>query len=122
MAGPLNDFTKKVLKDTLTEDYPHLELPAVVYARVESVKPLERYEIQDLVVYNDESGGSFRGHITLHWYEYCLIVLDRFGHPDPNFPTIPQVRSRKQFRQGAIVAAALPYGELAPAIIGEAAL
>lgn len=122
MAGPLNEFAKKVMKDTLAEDYPHLELPAVIYARVQSVKPLDRYEVQDLVIYNDDSHGSYRGHIAARWYEYSLTVLDRFGHPDPKFPTIPQVRSRKQFQRGAIVAAALPYGELAPAIIGEAEL
>ena len=51
-----------------------------------------------------------------------LTVLDRFGNPDPDYPPIPQVRSRKQFQQGTVVAAALPYGELTPSIIGEARL
>lgn len=123
MAGSLEDFAKSVMKDTLARDYPHLELPAVVYAKIQSVMPLDRYEVQDLVIFNDESdNSSYRGHITIRWYEYCLIILDRFGHPDPKFPAVPQVRSRKQFQQGAIVAAALLYGELVPSIIGEVKL
>ena len=51
-----------------------------------------------------------------------LTVLDRFGSPDRAFPALPQIKSKKQFQQGATVAIALPYGELAPAIIGEVKL
>lgn len=123
MAGLLENFVKAAMKNELAVNYPHLELPAIVYARVQSVKPLERYELRDLVIYNDDShGSSFRGHITIPWYEYSLTILDRFGHPDQKFPTVPRVRSRKQLQQGAIAVVALPFGELAPSIIGEVAL
>lgn len=123
MAGALENFVKAAMKDELAANYPHLELPAIVYARVQSVKPLERFEVRDLVIYNDDSHGSgFRGHITVPWYEYSLTILDRFGHPDREFPAVPQIRSRKQFQQGAIVVVALPFGELVPSIIGEVAL
>ena len=110
------------VKNAFAADYPYLNLPAVVYARVASVKTLDTYEINDLTIHNDETRTSFRGHITAHWYEYGLTVLDRFGSADPKFPAVPQVRSKKQFSKGAVVAAALPYGELIPAIIGEGRL
>lgn len=102
--------------------YPHLRLPAVLFAKVDAVKKLDVYEIKDLVIYNEDDGTSFRARMEAYWYEYSLTVLDRFGNPDQQFPSIPQIKSKKQFRQGAIVAIALPYGELVPSIIGEVKL
>lgn len=118
----LAEMVKSVLKKTLAVDYPHLKLPSVVYARVGAVRPLGTFEWRELVIYNDETGGHYRGHIEAHWYEYTLTVLDRFGSIDPAFPVLPQIRSRQQFQSGAIVAVALPFGELTPSIIGEVRL
>lgn len=118
----LEEMVNKIIKKAIAVDYPHLKLPTVVFAKVDSVKKLDTYEIRDLVIFNDDTGGSFRAHIVAYWYEYKLTVLDRFGSPDPNYPALPQIKSKKQFQQGATVAIALPYGELAPAIIGEVKL
>lgn len=119
----LQQMMKDVTKRTIATDYPHAKLPAVVYASVAKVKRLDQYEIRELVIYNDEHSAScYRGHIVAYWYEYELTVLDRFGNPDEEYPTLPQIKSKKQFRQGAVVAVALPYGELASAIIGEVKL
>ncbi len=119
----LQRMMKDVARKTIAGDYPHVKLPAVVYASVGKVKRLDACEVKELVIYNDENRGShYRGHITAYWYEYELTVLDRFGNPDADYPPIPQVRSKKQFQQGAVVAVALPYGELAPSIIGEVRL
>lgn len=57
-----------------------------------------------------------------YWYEYKLTVIDRFGSPDANYPALPGIKSKKQFKAGAVVAVALPYGDLTPAIIGEVEL
>lgn len=38
------------------------------------------------------------------------------------YPALPGIKSKKQFKAGAVVAVALPYGDLAPAIIGEVEL
>lgn len=57
-----------------------------------------------------------------YWYEYKLTVIDRFGNPDVNYPTLPGIKSKKQFKAGSVVAVALPYGDLTPAIIGEVEL
>ena len=113
---------RSVVKKLFAEDYPHLKLPAIVYAKVSAARKLDAFEWRELVIYNDESGDSYRAHIKANWYEYTLTVLDRFGSIDPAFPTLPQIRSRKQFKTGSIVAVALPYGELIPSIIGEVQL
>ena len=116
----LEEMVKKVIDKTLETSYPHLELPAVVYATIASVKKLpETFDVEELVIHNDEGGGSYRGHISAYWYEYVLNIVDRFGSPDEAFPALPGVKSKMQFRVGAVVAVALPYGDLTPVIIGE---
>ena len=123
MAQPLQRMMRDVAKEMMSKDYPHAKLPAIVYASVSRVKRLEAYEVTELVIHNDEHPGShYRAHITAYWYEYELTVLDRFGNPDDEYPPLPQIRSKKQFQQGAVVAVALPYGELTPSIIGEVRL
>lgn len=119
----LEEMVKSIVHKTLGRNYPHLRLPSVVYARVDSVTMLgETFDYKELIIHNDETGTSYRGHITANWYEYKLAVLDRFGSPDTAFPPLPGIKSKKQFEAGAIVAIALLYGELTPAIIGEAKL
>lgn len=118
----LEEFVRAALNKLIAEDYPHLKLPAVVYATVTQAKQLEEtFEIKELTICNDESGGSYKGHIVAHWNEYTLKVVDRFGNDDETFPALPGVRSRAQYKNGATVAVALAYGDT-PTIIGEVRL
>lgn len=118
----LEEMVRSIVKKSIAVDYPHLKLPTIVFAKVDSVTKLDTYEIKNLIIFNDDTGDSFRSHIVAYWYEYRLTVLDRFGRPDRAFPALPQIKSKKQFQSGAMVAIALPYGELTPAIIGEVQL
>lgn len=120
----LEQAVQNIINRVITQECPHLELPAVLYAQVVSARELEdRWELPDLVIYSDEGGGgSYRGHITAPWYEYELCIMDRFGNRDGAYPPIPQVRSRQQLPIGAVAAVALPYGELSPVILGEVRL
>lgn len=123
MGKQLESFVKRVVGDILKRDYPHLATPSVLLARVSSVKELsDTYELQELDIHNDESGGSYRGHIVGRWQEYTLAVVDRFGNTDSDFPALPGVRSKVQLQEGALAAIALPYGDLTPVIIGEVVL
>ncbi|HWS42605.1 MAG TPA: carbamoyl-phosphate synthase subunit L [Pseudoflavonifractor sp.] len=116
----LEQMVKAVIDKTLSTEYPHLTLPAIVYATITSAKSLANtYEAEELVIYNDDSGVSYRGHIVAPWYEYNLVVINRDGLTDETFPPIPGVRSKKQFKLGAVVAIAWAYGDIIPTIIGE---
>ena len=100
----------------------HAKSPAVVYATVSKATQLgETFDLEDLVIHNDETGSSFKGHITAHWNEYTLTVVDRWGNEDESFPPLPGVRSKGQYKAGAFVAVAMAYGD-SPAIIGEVQL
>ena len=123
MGKQLEQFVKKVVEDVLKQSYTHLASPAVLLARVSSVKALpDTYELHELDIHNDERGSSYGGHIVGRWREYTLTVVDRFGNEDGGFPTIPGVCSRVQLQEGALAAIALPYGDLTPVIIGEVVL
>lgn len=115
----LEQMVKAVVRKFIAQEYPHAKSPAVVYATVSKATRLdETFELEELVIHNDETGGSFRGHITAHWNEYTLTVVDRWGSKDESFPPLPGVRSKAQYKTGAFVAVAMAYGD-APAIIGE---
>lgn len=118
----LEQMIKAVAKKLIAQEYPHVKLPAVVYATVSKAAQLgETFELEELVIHNDETGSSYKGHITAHWNEYTLTVVDRFGNVDETFPALPGVRSKAQYKAGAVVAVVLAYGD-SPAIIGEVQL
>ena len=106
-------------KETVCRGLPTSKTPG---NRLRQSQHSPEIEWRELVIYNDESGGSYRAHIKANWYEYTLTILDRFGSIDSAFPVLPQIKSRKQFKTGSIVAVALPHGELIPFIIGEVRL
>lgn len=115
----LEQMIKDVIGKTLETERPHLSLPAVVCATIVSASPLpETHEVKELTIIND-AGGAFQGRIVAPWYEYTLSIIDRFGNVDETFPPIPGIKSKKQFETGAVVAIALTYGDISPAIIGE---
>lgn len=123
----LNHYTEQqmmraVARKIIAQEYPHAKSPAVVYATVSKATQLgETFDLEDLVIHNDETGSSFKGHITAHWNEYTLTVVDRWGNEDESFPPLPGVRSKGQYKAGAFVAVAMAYGD-SPAIIGEVQL
>ena len=57
----------------------------------------------------------------LLYTSYTLVVVDRWGNRDESFPALPGVRSKAQYKGGAVVAVAMAYGD-SPAIIGEVQL
>lgn len=118
----LEEMVKAVVDKAIAQDYPFLKTPAVLYAVVTKAAKLgETFDYKDLVIHNDETGTSYRGHITANWYEYTLQVVDRWGNADENFPAFPEIRSRIQLTTGAFVSVAMAYGDV-PAIIREVKL
>lgn len=115
----LENMIKKVIDKSIAQEYPFAKGPAVLYAKVTKATQLgETFSYDDLVIHNDEIPSSFRGHIDAHWYEYTLQVVDRWGTVDEEFPPFPDIRSKAQYKTGAIVAVGMAYGDT-PAIIGE---
>lgn len=113
-------LARAMVRNVITSDYPHLALPAVIYAKVESAKMLDKtFTVGDLVITNESTGTSFPAHIQKHWFEYKLKALDQFGNENTKYPPMPGIKSKIRLKTGAIAAVALPYGTLVPVIIGE---
>lgn len=118
----LEEMVKAIIKKSIASDYPHLKLPpscSRASSRRPSSTPMRSRSSSSTMM---TLAAALTGHITANWYEYTLTVLDRFGNPDNDFPTIPGIKSKSQFKAGAVVAVALPYGDLTPSIIGEVSL
>jgi len=117
--GNLEQFVKNVVE----KQYPHLKRPAVVYASVTAVKiRSDTYTLTNLQITSTDSGTSYAGSVTAHWFEYSLRVLDQFGNADESYPEIPAVRSKLQISAGATVAIGFAFNTVEPIIIGEVVL
>lgn len=118
----LEEMVKAVVNKVIAQDYPFLKTPAVLYAVVTKAVQLgETFDYKDLVIHNDETGTSYRGHITAHWHEYTLQVVDCWGNVDKSFPAFPGIHSGIQLETGAFVCVAMAYGDT-PVIIREVKL
>jgi len=121
--GSLEKFVTSVITRIFADDYSHLKLPAVVYATVIGAQELaETYEVEELLITDEDNDRTFRAHYTAHWYEYTLRVINRFGNIDDTFPELPGIRSKIWLKAGAIVAIGLAHGDVEPVIIGEVVL
>lgn len=46
----LEEMVKAIIKKSIAADYPHLKLPAVVFASIKSATKLDTYEIEELII------------------------------------------------------------------------
>ena len=118
----LEEVVKVITKKIISSDYPHLKTPSVVFARIDSVKICGTFEADDLTIADKTKEQTFAAKITANDFEYSLVVIDRFGNVNNNFPVLPGIKSKKPFQAGAVVAIAFAYGDIEPVIIGEVSL
>lgn len=118
--GPMEKMIQDVMDKKLKEDFPQIQLPAVMKARVTKATALaEAYEDDELKIEDKDAGRTFEVKIAGKWFEYNLKILTKDGDIDTRFPEVPGVRSKIQIQAGGTAAVALLYGELMPHIIGE---
>jgi len=90
----LKEMMATVMQTTISQDYAHLKLPAVILAKISTVKKLsDTYEITELEITNEDSGETYKAHYRAFYYEYCLMVIDRFGNLDESFPPTKMILS-----------------------------
>lgn len=95
MSDMMKQFVVQELSQQIKENYPHMQYPPFLYARVVSVKKV--------------SGK----------YEAILKILDKNKQVDNRFPEIPKVVTDIEVHKSDVVVVALLYGELNPYIIGR---
>lgn len=86
---------KQELQNQIKENYPHMQYPPGLYAKVVSVRQ--------------------NGEL----YEATLKILDKNKQPDIRFPEVPKVKTDIPVLKNEIVAIVLMYGECKPYIIGR---
>ena len=96
MSDMLKQFVKEELRKQIKQNYPHMQYPPALYARVVTVK--------------EKSEGL---------YLTTLKILDKNKQSDNRFPEVPNVLTDILVTKGEIVAVVLMYGECSPYIIGR---
>ena len=86
MSDMLEVFVKKTMEKEIKENYPHIQNPPGMYAKVVQVKT------------DNEK------------YVYTLKILDKTLNVDNDFPEIPNVKSSIRAQKEDIVVVLLLYG------------
>ena len=82
--GPIEKMVQDIIDKKLSEEYPQVQLPAIMKAQVTKATPLaDEYEYDELTVENKDSGSTFEAKITGKWFEYNLKILTKDGGPVP---------------------------------------
>ena len=97
----LEEMVASVMKKTLAQDFPHLKLPAAVFATIDSAAKSDAFDIEELIVHNEVTGEVFKAHITSYWYEYKLTVIDRSATPTPTIPRFRELSLRNSSSRGS---------------------
>lgn len=95
MSNMMQMFVEQELGKQIKENYPHMQYPPCMYARVVGMK---------------EVSGQ---------YECTLKILDKNRQPDSRFPEIPKAVTDVTVTEGEIVVVVLLYGECCPYIMGR---
>lgn len=118
--GPIENMIQGVINKKMQEDFPQVQLPAVMQARITRAAPMENIILyEDILIADKNEGRNFTADITGSWYEYSLKILTKTGDIDARFPEIPGVKSKIPLKAGDIAAIMLMYGVLRPCIVGE---
>lgn len=86
MSDMLETFVRKGIENEIKTNYPHIQHPAGMYAKIVQVKT------------DNEK------------YVYTLKILDKTLNVDNDFPEIPNVKSSIRAQKEDIVAVLLLYG------------
>lgn len=95
MADMMKRFVGQELGEQIKKNYPHLQYPPLLYAKVVQVQG------------------------DLPPREATLKILDKNKGPDSRFPEIPKVKTDIYIEKGDVVVIALLYGELEPYVLGR---
>lgn len=113
----IEDFVRVIMKQ-VSEKYPHIEHPAVMRARITSVRKLSN-EYEEKYKLKLADGGEEKEYIIKgNYYSYGLAIMDAAGTLLSNFPAIPNVESRLQLKGGDAVTVVFVGSETAPVIVG----
>lgn len=91
----LEQMIQNVIEKLIKAKYQHIKLPSAVYAKVTKVQ-----EYPDYYVYN-------------------LKILDENKAVNPEFPEIPEVKSKVVLENGDVATALLLYGQLNVYVVGK---
>lgn len=95
MSGMMESFVKETIDTQIKEQYPHLQHPSGMYAKV---------------VRAEQSGDV---------YKYTLKILDKNLNNNNDFPEIPNVKSVIELKKDDIAVVILLYGGSGFYILGR---
>lgn len=110
----IQEMMRALLKK-IPEEYPHLQHPAVMKARITGKR--EAGEWEEKLEVTDELG-TRECVLKRKRYLYTIQVLNDSDNADVAFPMIPAVSSRQELSVGETIAVGFLFGKPEPVILG----
>lgn len=109
----------KNLMENVKERYPHIESPPAVRAVITSARRTEETYTSDVVITEKATGESKKCTIEQHYYIYSVKPADNEGNVLNDYPVIPSVKSKTEYKKGDMVTVVFTGGELYASIAGD---
>lgn len=102
----------------MKENYPQLECPEAMKARIISAKKTDETYNRRVFLKDVASGEKREYELEQECYVYSVRILDNTGSVLEDYPVLPGIKSRDVYSVGETVTVVFSGGEINPVIVG----
>lgn len=113
----LDELIRNIVKQ-MKEDYPQLECPGAMKAKIVSAKKTDETYKRSIFLKDVTAGEKREYEIELERYVYSVRILDNTGNTLEDYPVLPGIKSRDVYEVGEMVTVVFTGGEINPVIVG----
>lgn len=113
----LDELIHNIVKQ-MKEDYPQLECPGAMKAKIVSAKKIDETYKRSIFLKDVTAGEKREYEIELECYVYSVRILDNTGNTLEDYPVLPGIKSRDVYEVGEMVTVVFTGGEINPVIVG----
>lgn len=112
----IDKFVGQIMKDI--QNKYGLDAPAAMKARIVSATKLQETFQTECTITDMTTGEKRTCAIEQNILKYSVKILNSEGSEDPDYPVIPEIRSRMCFSVGDVVTVVFVGGELSAGFVG----
>lgn len=113
----VDELIRSIVKQ-MKENYPQLECPGAMKAKIISAKKTEETYKRRIVLKDIIADEKREYELEQECYIYSVCILDNTGSQLEDYPVLPGIKSRDVYEVGDIVTVVFTGGEINPVIVG----
>ena len=113
----IDELISSIMK-RIKVDYPQLECPGAMKAKVVSAKKTDETYKRRIFLKDVTSDEKREYELELECYLYSVKILDNSENELEDYPVLPGIKSRDVYKVGDMVTVVFTGGEINPVIVG----